>query len=607
MKLDFKDVIIQNFLSFGNTPTKFSYVPGIHAVTGNLIPNSIIRNGIGKTTLLVEALSFLLYGRTLRNINKDEIVNTTNNGDCIVSGSFTIGDKAYRVERGIKPTFLKIWEKNIKDWQADPDSWTKEEEIQMDSLKHTQALLEEKIKISFTCFTNMIILNINHSIPFLDMDPKDKRSVLEDILSLSIYGRMSEKAKSIHLNAKSEMTILENELKGAINTFGLTKEKKDSLLAETMKFETDKQKRIEELNVTISQNIVQKEKLEDKIKNVDFTQALIDAKSQLANLSNKIRDLSNDKASIRTKLSMKNEVLGKLEHSEHCPLCTTATNSPAITQFVNELKKEVGGLSMSLQDITFKINGLSDDKSSVEEKIEKVEDNIDKLKNAKNKIKEIEQVISNSNDNLKREIDRKLQISEIITEKEFNELEEKVKLSEDKFNIAQKDFKYNKFIRGLLGEDGVRKYVTMKVLPVLNKKVNHYLSVLGSDYNITFDSELKEKLIARNKDIRSYSSFSGGEKKRIDLALLLALMDVSKERNSIDTNILVLDEILDTSLDTVGAEAFLEHLKNGFKTTCPDKCIYIISHKKELGEETFDSIIHLVKKNGFTSIDKVIE
>jgi DNA repair exonuclease SbcCD ATPase subunit len=181
-----------------------------------------------------------------------------------------------------------------------------------------------------------------------------------------------------------------------------------------------------------------------------------------------------------------------------------------------------------------------------------------------------------------------------------------VKQAEDKFNLAQKDFKYNKFIRGLLGEDGVRKYVTMKVLPILNRKVNHYLSVLGSDYNITFDNELKEKLVARNKDIRSYSSFSGGEKKRIDLALLLALMDVSKERNSIDTNILVLDEILDTSLDTVGAESFLEHLKNGFKSTCPDKCIYIISHKKELGEETFDSIIHLVKKNGFTSIDKVI-
>jgi DNA repair exonuclease SbcCD ATPase subunit len=303
---------------------------------------------------------------------------------------------------------------------------------------------------------------------------------------------------------------------------------------------------------------------------------------------------------------MNNEVLRKLEHSDHCPLCTTPTNDPLVKEYVDELKTKVNSLNELLQTNAFAIEDLNNQKIIVEEKIEKIEDNIEKLKNAKNKIKEIDQAIKNSSDNLQREIDRKLEIKEIISEKEFIELEKCVKHSEDKFNVAQNDFKYNKFIRGLLGEDGVRKYVTMKVLPVLNKKVNFYLAMLGSDYNITFDSELNEKLVARNKDLRSYSSFSGGEKKRIDLALLLALMDVSKERNSIDTNILVLDEILDTSLDTVGAESFLQHLKNGFKATCPDKCIYIISHKKELGEETFDSIIHLVKKNGFTSIDKVI-
>jgi len=606
MKIDFKSVTIQNFLSFGNNPITFTYAPGIHAVTGNLIPNSIIRNGIGKTSMLVESLSFLLYGKTLRNINKDEIINTTNGDNCKVSGCFTVGDKAYKVERGIKPTFLKIWEKDIKSWQDNPDDWSEKEEIQLDSLKHTQAILEEKIKISFTCFTNMIILNINHSVPFLEMDPKDKRSVLEDILSLSIYGRMSEKAKSKHLAAKTDITVLENELKNAINTFNMTKEKRESLLNETLKFENDKQTRIQNLKNEIDSSKNQKNKIEEKIKNIDFTDALKELVSSLQTIVNKINDLNSDKSSIKTKLGMNNEVLRKLEHSDHCPLCTTPTNDPLVKEYVDELKTKVNSLNELLQTNAFAIEDLNNQKIIVEEKIEKIEDNIEKLKNAKNKIKEIDQAIKNSSDNLQREIDRKLEIKEIISEKEFIELEKCVKHSEDKFNVAQNDFKYNKFIRGLLGEDGVRKYVTMKVLPVLNKKVNFYLAMLGSDYNITFDSELNEKLVARNKDLRSYSSFSGGEKKRIDLALLLALMDVSKERNSIDTNILVLDEILDTSLDTVGAESFLQHLKNGFKATCPDKCIYIISHKKELGEETFDSIIHLVKKNGFTSIDKVI-
>jgi len=606
MKIDFKSVTIQNFLSFGNNPITFTYAPGIHAVTGNLIPNSIIRNGIGKTSMLVESLSFLLYGKTLRNINKDEIINTTNGDNCKVSGCFTVGDKAYKVERGIKPTFLKIWEKDIKSWQDNPDDWSEKEEIQLDSLKHTQAILEEKIKISFTCFTNMIILNINHSVPFLEMDPKDKRSVLEDILSLSIYGRMSEKAKSKHLAAKTDITVLENELKNAINTFNMTKEKRESLLNETLKFENDKQTRIQNLKNEIDSSKNQKNKIEEKIKNIDFTDALKELVSSLQTIVNKINDLNSDKSSIKTKLGMNNEVLRKLEHSDHCPLCTTPTNDPLVKEYVDELKTKVNSLNELLQTNAFAIEDLNNQKIIVEEKIEKIEDNIEKLKNAKNKIKEIDQAIKNSSDNLQREIDRKLEIKEIISEKEFIELEKCVKHSEDKFNVAQNDFKYNKFIRGLLGEDGVRKYVTMKVLPVLNKKVNFYLAMLGSDYNITFDSELNEKLVARNKDLRSYSSFSGGEKKRIDLALLLALMDVSKERNSIDTNILVLDEILDTSLDTVGAESFLQHLKNGFKATCPDKCIYIISHKKELGEDTFDSIIHLVKKNGFTSIDKVI-
>lgn len=606
MKIDFKEVVVQNFLSFGNIPTNFTYTPGIHAVTGNLIPNSFIRNGIGKTTLVAESLTFLIYGKTLRNINKDEMVNTTNGDNCVVSGVFTIGDKTYRVERGIKPTYLKLWEKSTKAWQEDPDAWSKEEEIQLDSLKHTQAILEERVKISFTCFTNMIILNANHSKPFLEMDPKDKRSVLEDILSLSIYGRMSEKAKAKHLDAKSDITVLETELKNAINTFNLTKDRRESLLAETLKFENDKQANIERLKSELNQFLNSKKSLEEKIKGLDFTESLKLLSVDLQDIINKMNTNKNNKASIKKELEMHNEVLKKLEHSEYCPLCKTSTSNPLITKYIEEMKSKVGSLNDNLQRNAFEFDELSNARITTEEKIEKLSDKIEKLKLAKNKINEYDYSIKSCEANLKRENERKLEIKEIISEKEFKQLEDCVKHSEDKFNNAQKDFKYNKFIRGLLGEDGVRKYVTMKVLPILNKKVNHYLSMLGSDYNITFDSELKEKLVARNKDMRSYSSFSGGEKKRIDLALLLALMDVSKERNSIDTNILVLDEILDTSLDTVGAESFLQHLKNGFKAACPDKCIYIISHKKELGEETFDSIIHLVKKNGFTTIDKVI-
>ena len=318
MKLDFREVTAKNFLSFGNIPTTFTYTPGIHAVTGNLIPNTTIRNGIGKTTLLVETLTFLIYGRTLRNINKDEIVNTTNGDNCVVSGVITIGDKAYKIERGIKPTFLKVWEKDIKDWNSEPDAWNKEEEIQLDSLKHTQTILEEKIKISFTCFTNMIILNVNHSKPFLEMDPKDKRSVLEDILSLSIYGRMSEKAKAKHLDAKSDITVLENELKNAINTFNLTREKRESLLNETLKFESDKQARIEKINNDIALVTQSKSKIEEKIKGANFNDSLKIVNEERKNIIELMNTNKNNNTSIKKEMEMNNEVLKKLEHSDHC-------------------------------------------------------------------------------------------------------------------------------------------------------------------------------------------------------------------------------------------------------------------------------------------------
>jgi DNA repair exonuclease SbcCD ATPase subunit len=606
MKIEFISITIQNFLSFGNIPITFNYVAGIHAVTGNLIPNTTIRNGIGKTTLLAESLTYLLYGKTLRNINKDEIINTTNRDGCFLSGIFKIGDKVYKVDRGIKPNVLKIWELESNQWLGENTDWECAKQIQLDSIKHTQTLLEEKIKISYTCFTNMIILNVNHSIPFLSMDPAAKRSVLEDILSLSIYGRMSDKAKSKHLNAKSDMSILENDLKNAVNTLSLTKEKRESLLNETMKFENEKQKRISDLKNDIHSYEQSKNKIDEKIRNVDFGDILFTLKQELNNIIIKKNDTINNKSKLETELKMNNSVLVKLEHNDHCPLCQTPTSNPLISEYIHNLKNKVNELIDNIKKCNEEISEYEKNQNNIAEKISKVEDNIDKLKSAKNKIRELELSISNCTDNLNREINRKLEIKEIISHEEYEKLEDLVKIAEDKFNLAQKDFKYNKFIRNILGEDGVRKYVILKVLPILNRKVNFYLSMLGSDYTITFDNELKEKLIARNKDIRSYESFSGGEKKRIDLALLLALMDVSKERNSIDTNILVLDEILDTSLDTVGAESFLEHLKNGFKVTCPDKCIYIISHKKELGEELFDSIIHLIKKNDFTSIDKII-
>ncbi len=593
MKIIFEKIKLKNFLSFGNNEVEFEYKTGIHAITGNQLPNNTIRNGVGKSSLLVDSIVFAIYGRTLRKLNKEEIVNTINEKDCVVECEFKIDNTQYKIERGVKPTYLKIWEDD--------------EEKQFDSMSNTQAWFMNKIKISFECFTNMIILNINHSKPFLEMDPKEKRPVLEDILQLSVYGKMNELAKKNHLTAKNDITHLESSYKNKYDNFIKTRVRKESLDREISKFEESKNSKINELQKEIQ--IIQKEKdlLAEKTTGLDFTEQL---KEQTLLLKTYVDGINENEKELRVlikEIERNVDVIGKLTCTPNCPLCTTPTDNPNVADFLKELQKKNNLLITKKEDLKKSIEDLKGKESDTEDIILKINQNIDKLNRALIKIKEYSNSIKLKTEMLVHEQSRSMNLEGVISNDDFSKLEIELKESEIKFDESQKSFKYNKFIRNVLGDDGVRKYITLKIIPFLNKTVNKYLSVLGSDYTIVFDSELNEKLIARNRDERPYSSFSGGEKRRIDLALLLALMDVSKTQNSIDTNILILDEVLDTSLDSEGAGSFIEHLKGSFRVAYPDKCIYIITHRKDaVGDDSFDSIIHLVKQHGFTSIDKIV-
>jgi DNA repair exonuclease SbcCD ATPase subunit len=595
MKISFEKIKLKNFLSFGNNETEFEYKTGIHAITGNQMPNNTIRNGVGKSSLLVDSIVFAIYGRTLRKLVKEEIVNTINEKDCVVECEMTIDKVKYRIQRGVKPTFLKIW---VGD-NTEPEERA--------SMSLTQAWFLDIIKISFECFTNMIILNINHSKPFLEMDPKEKRPVLEDILQLNIYGKMNELAKSNHLTAKTDIAHLETAYKNKLDNFTKTKTRKESIDKEISKFEESKNKKINELKLEISEMVNQRDNHVNMIQNLDFTESLKEQNSKLKNIIESINENEKEVRVLIKEIERNNEVIDNLSGKPHCPLCSTPTNNPNVVVFINELQEKTKEITSKKEDIKSKVESLRNSETETEERIQKINSNVEKLTRVKNRISSLDNSIRMKNEMLTHEQSRSMSLEDVISNEDFIQLEADLKDCEVKYELSQKSFKYNKFIRNILGDEGVRKYITLKIIPFLNKTVNKYLSVLGSDYTIVFDSELNEKLIARNRDERPYSSFSGGEKRRIDLALLLALMDVSKTQNSIDTNILILDEVLDTSLDNEGAESFIEHLKGSFRTAYPDKCIYIITHRKDaVGDDSFDSIIHLVKQHGFTTIDKIV-
>lgn len=591
-KIRFNKIFLKNFISVGNAGIDFDYKSGLHAVTGHIEP-SLKRNGVGKSVLISEPLVFALYGRTLRKTNKEDIINTTNGKDCVVRVEFEINKDKIVIERGIKPTYLKVWEND--------------EEIRYDSMKNTQKWIENKININHTCFTNIIVLNINHSQPFLAMDAKSKRDVLEDILSLNVYSRMANEAKVRHLDAKTDLKVFESELKSSRNALNEALESKNNIDRMMKDFEKEKNQKINDLTSQIESENSLLIKLQEKIDSTNLKTKLEEAKTKTEALTKKINEFLSEKKLLVKSLKDEKEALKVLEHTPYCPTCHTPTDNPVVIKFINETKD--------------KIEKYTEQISKIDSNLEKADVLLTKCKNNEDTISEkiseqeqlhikIDKVISNIEYyemRLKEEKDRTLNISDIISDERLNSIKKSSEDAEVSFNTSVKKFAYNKILRSILGEEGVRKYVMSKVLPVLNQKVNHYLQLLGSDYSILFDSNLQEKIIARNRETRSYDSFSSGEKKRIDLSVLLSLMDIAKMQNSVDTNILILDEIIDSSMDSEGVENFLEFLSTNFKEAYKDKAIYIITHRKEIGEgEFFDSMINLVKRNGFTRIDDII-
>lgn len=591
MKIIFKNVKVKNFLSFGNIETIFDYKQGIHAVTGHIDPG-YRRNGVGKSSLLADSITFVLFNKTIRKVSKEKIANTQNNGkDCVVSCEFSIRDTDYKVERGINPTYLKVWEN--------------ENEIEFDSMSHTQEWLEQKLSISFTAFTNMIVLNINHSKPFLEMTPQEKRPVLEDLLSLGIFAKMSELAKDRHLMSKNDIKNLEITLKNSAENLKVAKERRSVILRESQKFEEQKKENLDRIKKEGKELVQKRKELQDKLDSGNYDSAIDLLSTEIKQLDEKISSISSDIRDSQREIKNSTEIVDKLDKSPHCPLCKTSqADNPKIREYVDSEK-------LNIQTHTTKINEntslLSQYRNAKNEK-ETTKSSSQKLKDTMSReILSLNERIEAKKEAGKVESLRKLDISNIISEDDMKKYELEVAAAEDRYKDTTVKFNHFKFIRSILGEEGVSKYVVKKILPFLNKKVNHYLGILGSDYTIVFDSELNEKLVARNRDPMPYASFSGGEKRRIDLALLLSLIDVSKLQNSIDTNILILDEVLDTSMDSDGVENFMDHLKTAFKVSYPDKAIYVITHRKELGEEHFDSIINLVKREGFTRIENIIE
>lgn len=588
MKIEIKSISLKNFLSVGQKWLNIDFRKGLFRVTGeNLDTGS--RNGVGKSTIFVDSLMFGLFGKTVRKINIPDIPNTINNSKgCEVKVKFTIGNVNYEIHRGISPSFLKLYKDGV-------------EEIQDSAKKFTQKKIDEIIGSDFNTFSHLLIMSSSYSTPFLDLDTNKKRGILEDILGVSVFGKMSDvlRKQSQDLNSDYKITTKEYEL--STRSMNHLKDNITLLLKKSKDFKTtNKNKKDEVLKLikTVNEKVAEcKTQIINESKCNDEINLLNKKKTELTNDINSI--------SINTKMwtkeiSNNKKLLDELHNNPVCPVCNTTTNSEHVKEHIESLSNVItNNETLIIDNNSIKVkykDELEEIQLSLEDynaKLKLSEKNNDKINSLNEKIVDLK---SRLND-IKNEVNN---FEEMINKDELKKMKKEVGVIKEKLSELIKEKDYAEYIKKLLSDNGIKNYIIKKILTFWNKKVNFYLKELNSDFSIIFDENLDAVIKSRNRDPLQYHSFSGGEKARIDVAILCSVLDLSKLQNSMDLNLMVIDELLDSALDSGGREDVLKLLRQ--KSLEEKACIYVISHATDLPTELFDKEITLYKKNGFTYV-----
>lgn len=566
----FKSVQWKNFLSTGNSPNKVNL--NSHAST--LI---VGKNGEGKSTIL-DALCFGLFGKPFRNIKKNQLVNSINGKNCVVEVELTISNSHYKIIRGAKPNIFDIF---LNGDLVNQDA----------AVKDYQKVLEQQIlKLNYKTFTQVVILGSASFVPFMQLPAGQRREVIEDILDIRVFSLMNNLLKEKITETKNEMVELDNKLK---------------LITEKAKAQ---QKIIDSLTDTKNQSI---KTLQDKIQSNKDT---IAEKSELAtSLISQISDLQKDiqnKESIlndiekcKSNLSKFNQKDSTIDESieffsnnEVCPSCEQGIkhdHKETIIQKLNKSKQEHATKSDLLNEALNKLNGQLEKITQINEEITDLNITLSTENNAVS-------MLSKLNGELEQEIqDLNSNQGDINVEKSTLKAyaEEALKLNGIKMDISKKR-NVQDIASILLRDTGIKTQIIKEYLPAMNKLINMYLSAMDFFVKFELDENFNEVIKSRFRDEFTYASFSEGEKMRIDLAILFTWRQIAKMKNSVNTNLLLLDEIFDSSLDVAGTDYFLSVMdKLGENNN-----IFVISHKGDVLLDKFQNNIRFEKTNDFSKI-----
>jgi DNA repair exonuclease SbcCD ATPase subunit len=570
--IKFKTIRWKNFLSTGS---QFTEIKLNHSSTTLIVGE----NGAGKSTIL-DALCFVLFNKPFRNINKPQLMNTINGKGLEVEVEFSIGKKDYKVIRTVKPNKFEIL---VNGTLVNQDA----------AVRDYQKYLEESIlKLNYKSFTQIVILGSASFTPFMQLSLGIRREIIEDILDIQIFSVMNTLLKDKITENKNLITDLETKLEVEKQKIKIQQDYVKTLEADKTKKVNDVANIIANTNIEVSEYQVKSDSLQAEIEELN---SKIDDEDESENKHDKLNQLLHR---LNVKISDINKEIEFYSDHDNCPTCSQAITEDIKTDHLNKYNSKIEELNGAISDLTGQIDAIQtrlDEISLIKKEIGLLQDESIKTKQSiiacQNYIQKLQKDIEEANQNVGN-----------ITE-EKNKLKA---LAKDAMALAEKKSEYTEDkhyldIAGILLKDtGIKTKIIRQYLPVINKLVNKYLAAMDFFCHFELDETFNEVIKSRHRDEFSYASFSEGEKQRIDLALLFTWRTIAKMKNSASTNLLLLDEVFDSSLDANGTD----YVMNLLNTLGEETNVFVISHKGDLLFDKFRSVIKFEKVQNFSRIAK---